>query len=128
MNSKKVKNISNISKGAINSLFTYVRHARAPKESLVKILREHFYEPSMFRDLEAAVNYAMDKTACEQCYRAVWEDLCLVIGCNTYCDLADNIASRAKNESVRSSAALFYHRALLLAEAKLERMFHELQK
>lgn len=29
MNSKEVRNISNISKGAINSLFTYVRHARA---------------------------------------------------------------------------------------------------
>ncbi len=104
----------------INNPFSYARGAYARKESLIEILKARFYEPSIVGDLEAAVDYAMEKTDCPESYRELWMDLCLVLGINTFSDLADMVVSRTNQEDVRSPAALFCSRARLLANTKLK--------
>lgn len=117
------KKKSNIRKGFnnINNPFSFAR-TYARKESLVEILKARFYEPSIVGDLEAAVDYAMEKTDCPESYRELWMDLCLVLGINTFTDLADMVVSRTNQEDVRSPAALFCSRARLLANTKLKRL------
>lgn len=118
------KQKSNISKGIDykNKPFTIVRsaYANARRVSLVETLKERFYEPSMLADIDAAVDYAMEKTGCSESYRELWQDLCLVLGINTFTDLADMAVSRARQENVHSPAALFYSKARFLASAKLK--------
>lgn len=110
------KGIDNIN----NKPFSYARSAYARKASLVEVLKARFYEPSIVADLEAAVEYAMEKTGCSENYRELWSDLCLAIGLNSFTDLADMITSRSNQEDVHSPAALFYAKAKALADARLK--------
>lgn len=119
MQEKKKSNIRKGFNNINNNPFSFAR-TYARKESLVEILKARFYEPSIVGDLEAAVDYAMEKTGCPESYRELWMDLCLVLGINTFTDLADMVVSRTNQEDVRSPAALFYSKARLLANAKMK--------
>lgn len=96
----------------INNPFSYARSAYARKASLVEVLKARFYEPSIVADLEAAVDYAMEKTGCSESYRELWSDLCLAVGLNSFTDLVDMAVARHNQGEIHSPAALFYTKRL----------------
>lgn len=72
--------------------------------------REAFYGPTIMRDTDAAVDFALSETGNSQRYRRIWCFYCLRIGINTFLDQLDAVMSCYRQGEIRNPASAFHAR------------------
>ena len=78
-------------------------HARAR-------VREDFYGPTIVRDTDAAVDYALETARGDGRFRRAWCFYCLRLGVNTFLDQLDSVLACARQGEIREPARAFHAR------------------
>lgn len=79
---------------------------------LPQYIAEHFYDPSIFIEIEAAVDEALLNTTGTEAYRDRWIAVCLQIGLNRFQDRVDEARSRARQGEIRQTAGFLFHQVV----------------
>lgn len=86
----------------------YLKLDKRPYRFLPAYIDEHFYDPSIFREIELAVDEALAETQGETAYRDRWIALCLRLGLSDFQDRLHEALSCTRQGEVRKTAGYLF--------------------
>lgn len=83
-----------------------------PYRFLPTYINTHFYDPSIFKEIECAVDEALAETEGEEAFRDRWLILCLQLGRINFQDRLHEALSCARQGEVRKTAGFLFSRII----------------